>query len=60
MFLHDILVFLVVEIWIVVFWVMAQCILYVSSSTTLVTKPETMYCCNLEDVYYNALTCKVK
>ena len=38
MFLHDILVFLVVEILIVVFWVMAQCILYVSSSTT----PETM------------------
>jgi Na+-transporting methylmalonyl-CoA/oxaloacetate decarboxylase gamma subunit len=43
MFLHDILVFLVVEILIVVFWVMAQCISYVSSSTTLVTTPETIY-----------------
>jgi len=42
MFLHDILVILMVEISIVVFWVMAQCILYVSSSTTLVTKPCTV------------------
>jgi len=51
MFLHDILVFLVVEISSVVFWVMAKCISYVSSSTTLATTPETVYCNNLEDVY---------
>jgi hypothetical protein len=56
MILHDILVFLVVEISLLVFWVMAQCISYVSSSTTLVTTLETEYCCNLEDIYYNALT----
>jgi len=56
MSLYDILVFLVVEISIVVFWVMVQCISYMSSSTTLVTTTETTYCCNLVDVYYNALT----
>lgn len=40
MFLHDILLFLVVEISVMVFWAMAQCISYVSSSTTLVTTPK--------------------
>ena len=44
------------EVEIMVFWVMAQCISYVSSSTTLVTTTETAYCCNQVDVQYNALT----